>query len=64
MPTPPAELKSRAIQILEQEGFRVDYVELADASDLMPAPSGKKPDVALVAATIGDVRLIDNLPLN
>ena len=60
----PAELKSRAIQRLEQEGFRVDYVELADASDLMPAPSGKKPDVALVAATIGDVRLIDNLPLN
>lgn len=51
--------------ILEKKGFRTDYIQLADA-DTLELLSDYSPDrkmVALIAAFIGDVRLIDNLVL-
>jgi len=57
-------LKEMAAQHLTQKGFRVDYVEITRAEDLLPSENTKEADVALVAASIGNVRLIDNLLLN
>ena len=51
---------------LEQEGFQTDYLVVADAGTLQPVSNwdGSQKLVALVAAFLGGVRLIDNLPLN
>ena len=59
------ELKQRAAAILTAEKFKVDYVEIAEAATLKPVDlwNGTTPLVALAAAFIGDVRLIDNLLL-
>ena len=88
------DLLSRARAILEEAGFRIDYVEIVDAATLEPigeeagvgAPvtagdatdaggggkdertSGRAPvegqgAVALVAAFLGEIRLIDNMLL-
>jgi pantoate--beta-alanine ligase len=58
-------IKERAVQLLTSRGFRIDYVELADATTLQPASScqGLGTQVALIAAFLGDVRLIDNMIL-
>jgi pantoate--beta-alanine ligase len=59
-------VEETAKQLLSQNGFRPDYVEIADASDLQLIKNwdGKKKIVALVAAFLNDVRLIDNMDLN
>ncbi len=51
---------------LEALGFRPDYVEIADAGslELLDSWDGQRKLVALIAAFLHDVRLIDNLPLN
>jgi len=72
---------TRAGAILEEAGFRIDYVEVADAKTLEPLLSGddgrkegivgagsemgqeRAGAVALVAAFLGEVRLIDNFLL-
>ena len=62
-----AELKAAAEQQLLNAGFtNVDYVEIAEAGNLKPQESfdPNKKTVALVAAFINEVRLIDNLLLN
>lgn len=50
---------------LSDSGFRVDYLEICDAGELTILESwdGKSSIVALVAAFLGEVRLIDNLIL-
>lgn len=50
---------------LEAAGFRVDYVDIADAHTLAPVSQwdGQQPLVALVAAFLNEVRLIDNMLL-
>jgi pantoate--beta-alanine ligase len=67
----PAELIKQAQLMLGKAGFKVDYVEIADAGNLSPvndpiAIGGdeKQKLVALVAATMNEVRLIDNMLLN
>jgi pantoate--beta-alanine ligase len=57
------QLKMKAVDSLTQAGFKVDYVEMANASTLQLIDNwdGTTPLVALVAAFIGEVRLIDNL---
>ncbi len=62
----PAELKKKAQSLLEDAGFKVDYVEIADTSNLSPVSvwDGKQKNVALVAAFMNEVRLIDNMLLN
>jgi pantoate--beta-alanine ligase len=51
---------------LLENGFRkVDYVTIANADSLQPVTEETKNEkaVALIAAFIGDVRLIDNMLL-
>jgi len=57
------QLKADAIQYLEQKGFKVDYVEVADALDLHAITewNGRHPAVILAAAFVNDIRLIDNI---
>jgi pantoate--beta-alanine ligase len=56
-------LKQKAAHNLEAQGFRPDYIEIADARTLQPVGEwdGKSPLVALAAAFLGEVRLIDNM---
>lgn len=56
-------LKKQAIGDLEDKGFKVDYVEIADATTLEPVSNWNNQQqlVALIAAFNGEVRLIDNL---
>ena len=58
------QLKKKAARHLEDAGFSVDYVEIAYADSLEPASSNKERLVALIAAYLGHIRLIDNLSLN
>jgi pantoate--beta-alanine ligase len=59
-------LKEQATQMLIKTGFRIDYVEIADATDLSVIQQwdGKQKLVALAAVFLNDVRLIDNMLLN
>jgi len=60
------ELLHKATQILLDKSFKIDYIEIADANtlELLNNWDGKRKIVALVAAFINEVRLIDNLVLN
>lgn len=54
----------RAVADLLQAGFSdVEYVELRAAATLDPVISAEKPARLLAAASIGGVRLIDNIPV-
>ena len=55
-------LKAEAADRLTARGFRVDYVEVADAEDLtlLDTWGRERPAVILIAAYSEDVRLIDN----
>lgn len=61
---PLAQLELDAQAELEAKGFVVDYVAIRQQHDLQPPATPGSPLVALIAATIDGVRLIDNLPLN
>lgn len=58
-------LTKAAFTLLEKEGFKVDYVAIADAQTLAPVSNwdGQQKLVALVAAYLQEVRLIDNILL-
>jgi pantoate--beta-alanine ligase len=58
-------IKKECEDILTKKGFKPDYVALADAETLEPLNDyqADRKIVALIAAYIGDVRLIDNLML-
>lgn len=47
---------------LNKQGFKVDYLTLCRESDLKPATTDDTKLVVLVAAVLGNARLIDNLP--
>ncbi len=55
-------LKQNAYNQLQNDGYQVDYVEIANADNLqlLDKPNGS-PMVLLVAAKLGDIRLIDNM---
>ena len=59
------ELKIKAVSNLSAVGFKVDYVEIADAAtlDLQEEWDGKRKLVVLIAAYLDDIRLIDNMVL-
>jgi len=61
-----ADLKKQAAQLLIQKQFKVDYVEIADAATLQIINEwdGKQKLVALAAAFLNGVRLIDNILLS
>ncbi|GFM83261.1 pantothenate synthetase [Pseudomonas cichorii] len=48
---------------LEAEGFRIDYLEVREATSLRPATVQDRDLVILAAAFLGKTRLIDNLHL-
>jgi len=60
------DLKQRCINYLTNEGYNVDYVEIADATNLTLLQNwdGKTKLVALVAAFLNEIRLIDNRIVN
>ena len=58
------QLKQEASEIITNAGFnRIDYVEICDANTLLPVEQANAsvPSVALVAAFLDGVRLIDNM---
>jgi pantoate--beta-alanine ligase len=59
-------VQKECIDLLRDKGFEPEYVMLADADDLTLLENfdAEKRMVALIAARIGNVRLIDNLLLN
>jgi pantoate--beta-alanine ligase len=59
------ELKKRSTFFLETNGYKVDYIEIADAETLALQNEwdGKRKLVVLVAAYLNEVRLIDNIVL-
>ena len=59
-------IKDAAKEMLLQNGFHSDYVEIADADtlELVEDWNGKQKIVVLAAAFINNVRLIDNLEIN
>jgi pantoate--beta-alanine ligase len=65
-PGKPDALNVSAANTLSRKGFKVDYIEIADADDLSIVNEwdGKRKLVALAAAFLGEVRLIDNILLN
>lgn len=60
------ELKQKAHSWLEKAGFKVDYFDIADSNNLsiVDKYNSKQKLVALVAAYMNEVRLIDNMLLN
>ena len=60
------QLQRNAQEILTKEGFKVEYVAIANAHtlEIIQYWDGKSALVALAAAYINEVRLIDNLLLN
>lgn len=59
------EIKLNATNYLTKNGYRVDYTEIADANtlEIVQEWNGEQKLVALVAAFLNDVRLIDNIIL-
>lgn len=60
-----APVLAQAAGILEKEGFNIDYVSLANAETLALQDNwdGQQPLVALIAAFLGEIRLIDNMKM-
>ena len=60
------ELKNAATEMLLKNGFKIDYVEIANADTLEPIGEwdGKEKIVVLAAAFLNNVRLIDNMVIN
>jgi pantoate--beta-alanine ligase len=60
------ELQQQALELLQKSGFRTDYLEIADAANLLPVTNwdGEQKIVLLAAAFLNDVRLIDNIIIN
>ncbi|MBL7724842.1 MAG: pantoate--beta-alanine ligase [Chitinophagaceae bacterium] len=61
-----SDLKQNANNILAKNGFRTDYIEIAGANNLSLVKEwdGKIKLVAVAAAFLNEVRLIDNMLLN
>lgn len=61
-----SELIMQGRKIISENQLDLDYLEIAYASSLQPVHfwDGNSPIIALAAASIDKVRLIDNMPLN
>ncbi len=58
-----ASLQAEAMNSLELQGFRPDYVEIRRVIDLLPPENGDESLVVLGSAWLGKARLIDNIPV-
>ena len=59
-----ASLEHARAQLASSPGITVDYLTVVDPSTLEPVETRHRPALALVAAEVGPVRLIDNLVLD
>jgi pantoate--beta-alanine ligase len=59
----PATAENLMAQTLEAHGLEVEYAVVRDPANLMPVDDLRGPTRALIAARLGEVRLIDNAPL-
>ncbi|MFC1747579.1 pantoate--beta-alanine ligase [Pseudomonadota bacterium] len=57
------QIESAVIEILAAQGFKPEYFAIRNAETLAPAESGDKQLRILVAAKLGQTRLIDNMGL-
>lgn len=59
-------VQKECLDLLNAKGFEPEYVSLADANtlELLDNYESRRPMVALIAAKIGIIRLIDNLRIN
>lgn len=57
-------IQAQASARLSEAGFRPEYVELRRRQDLLPASDQDRELVMLVAAWLGEARLIDNIMVN
>lgn len=66
LPGPTEQLTHGATNFLQEKGYKVDYVIIADAQTLEPVKKwdGQKKIITLAAAFLDEIRLIDNLSLN
>ncbi len=51
-------------ELMRYVGFEVDYAVIRDANTLMPLETFDRPARALAAVRLGEVRLIDNIPVS
>ncbi len=58
-----ARLQSEAVAELTGSGAQVDYFQIVDPATLAPLTTVAGPALAVVAASVGGVRLIDNQPI-
>ena len=56
-------LEQQVASHLMQHSFRPDYIHIVDRATLEPANDHNKPLVVLLAAYLGNTRLIDNLEI-
>jgi len=61
---PVAAVEQRMADVIQQHHFDLDYAVARHADTLQPIDTWDQPAVALVAARMGKVRLIDNAALN
>ncbi len=59
-------IRENALEMLEKEQLRVDYVEISDSAtlEIIHHWDGSRPLTALIAAFSGEVRLIDNMEVS
>ncbi len=60
----PAAAEHAMRRVLEAGGLSIDYAAVRDAATLMPIESWTRPARALVAARVGEIRLIDNVEVS
>ena len=58
-----ADVVTQAKKILSDAQFSIDYVEIVNPETLMHTASEVEPKVALIAASLESIRLIDNMML-
>jgi pantoate--beta-alanine ligase len=59
----PPEAEETMRRILDEHHLEIDYAVVRDAATLLPTDSFARPARALIAARLGNVRLIDNMPI-
>jgi pantoate--beta-alanine ligase len=59
-----AALSARALEFLREQGVEPEYFAVVDPDDLTDVKQIEAPVLALVAAHVGEIRLIDNHPLS
>ena len=57
-------IQAKSIELLTQQGFKPDYIEIRNAEDLSVATKENKELVILVSAWLGKARLIDNITVS